>query len=270
MHVAPEGFTLFPGTDPGSESVFGVQRGGTMYVCKRLHRRALAESWMRERLAAEGALLAALGGRGAPRAVATGEDAHGPWIVMEHVPWRELGSYAARRDARWLEQAARSTMAALAAVHAARIVHADVSPHNVLVADDAGRATLVDFGLARAPLLPPMPPGPFRGTLAFAAPEVARGQPFDERADLFGMAASLLHTWSGEAPRSEGSEAAMLLAAGEQSLASWAERTAGGLPQALADALVACCAFEPRARPSSAAAILAIIDARLGAERGVT
>jgi serine/threonine protein kinase len=252
--------------DRPGEGVFAVQRGGSAYVCKRLPPRALGEPWMRERLAAEGRLLAALGGQGAPRLVASGEDAHGPWIVMERVPWPELGSRAGAGDGRWLERAAGSTFAALAALHTAGVVHADLSPRNVLVADDGERAALVDFGLARASFLPPMPPGPFRGTLAFAAPEVARGEPFDERADLFSMAACLLYTWSGQMPRTQESDAAMLVAAGEESVQPWAERAARGLVPGLARALVACCAPEPAARPPRAG-VLASESQRSNAER---
>jgi serine/threonine protein kinase len=267
MHATPAGFTFLPGIDRPGEGVFGVQRDGARHVCKRLPPRALGEGWMRERLAAEGRLLGMLDGRGAPRLVASGEDAHGPWIVMELVPWPELGSGAGSRDGGWLERAARSAFAALAAVHGAGVVHADISPRNVLVADDGLHAALVDFGLARASFLPAMPPGPFRGTLAFTAPEVARGEPFDARADLFSMAACLLYAWSAQVPRAHESDAAMLVAAGEESLLPWAERAARGLAEPLARALVACCASEPRARAPHAAEVLASESRPSNAER---
>src|ERR1019366_2136298 len=139
-----------------------------------------------------------------------GEDAGGPWIVMERIAWPPLASYTLKRDAGWLERAARAAFDAIAVVHAAGVVHGDVSPDNVLVSGDGARAALVDLGLALAPTIPPLPAGPFRGTLLYAAPEVARGEPYDARADLFAMAASLLRVWSGEAPRGQTTEAAML------------------------------------------------------------
>jgi serine/threonine protein kinase len=76
--------------------------------------------------------------------------------------------------------------AALTACHAARVVHRDVSPHNILV-DRHGRATLIDFGLARALdprpddqpddflALPLSPAGRAAGTRPYAAPELLRG-----------------------------------------------------------------------------------------------
>jgi len=258
MHETPAGFTFLPGAERAgglATDVFAVSRDGEEHVCKRLGPRALGERWMRERLVAEGRLLAALGGRGAPRLVDAGEDAHGPWLVMERIAWPTLASRArvdpaAPRDAGWLERAAAAAFAALARLHAAGVIHGDVSPDNVLVADDGSRAVLVDLGLALAPSMPPLPAGPFRGTLLYAAPEVARGEAHDARADLFAMAASLLHVWSGEPPRPQGTDAAMLLAAGETGIDAWAERAAQGLPPATARLLVARCSFDAEDRLS--------------------
>jgi serine/threonine protein kinase len=252
MPVAPAGFTLLPGTERmgagQATRVFGVARDGEELVCKVLGPRALAEPWMRERLVAEGRLLGLLGGAATPRLVASGEDAGGPWIVMERIAWPPLESYTGKRDAGWLESAARAAFDALAAVHAAGVVHGDVSPDNVHVSGDGARAALVDFGLALGPTMPPMPAGPFRGTLLYAAPEVARGVPHDGRADLFAMAASLLHVWSGEAPRGQPTDAAMLLAAGEEGIEAWAERAAQGLAPEVARTLVTRCSFDAKDR----------------------
>jgi serine/threonine-protein kinase len=117
----------------------------------------------------------------------------------------------------------------------------------------------VDLGLAQAPGMPPMPAGPFRGTLAYAAPELARGEAFDARADLFSLAASLLHVACGEPPRAGAGEAAMLVAAGEHPLGPWAERAAAGLGAAASQALVACCELDPVRRPASAAQVAATL-----------
>jgi serine/threonine protein kinase len=251
MHATPEGFTFLPGTERATGAatrVFGVAREGRSGVCKRLGPRALGEAWMRERLAAEGRLLGLLAGRGAPRLLASGEDAYGPWLVMEAIAWPALSSRSARLDARWLEGAAGAAFHALATVHGAGVVHGDVTPDNVLASDDAAGAVLIDFGLALGPSMPPMPAGPFRGTLIYAAPEVARGEPFDARADVFALAASLLHVWSGESPRAFAGEGAMLRVAGEEGIEAWAERAARGLALGVARRLVACCAFDAKER----------------------
>jgi serine/threonine protein kinase len=250
---APEGFTFVPGTDrqTASTQVFEVLFDGVPFVCKRLGPRAMGEAWMRERLAAEGRVLGALKGRGAPSLVAEGEDAAGPWFVMDRVPWPTLARRIGACDAAWVVAAAHSAFDALAAVHAAGVVHGDVGPDNVLVSDDGAQTALVDFGLAQGAGLRPMPPGPFRGTLVYAAPEVARGEPFDARADVFALAASLLHAAGGTAPRAHADASAMLLAAGEEPLDAWAERAARALPERIARTLVRCCAFDASDRPPS-------------------
>ncbi|HEY1693056.1 MAG TPA: protein kinase [Polyangiaceae bacterium] len=251
--VAPEGFVAIAGTEqPGG--AFEVEREGTLCVCKRLPPRAREEPWMRARLVAEGALLERLGGRGAPRHVGSGEDHAGPWIVMERVPWPSLDSRAGEESRggptwpAWLARAAIAAFEALSAVHGAGVVHGDLSPANVLVDTGAAHAVLVDFDLAVGAGMPPLPPGPFRGTLRFAAPEAARGEPLDRRSDAFALAASLLFVASGEPPRPETTPAAMLLAAAERSIEPWARRAAATLEPAMGRALVACCAFDPRER----------------------
>jgi serine/threonine protein kinase len=252
MHETPAGFTFLPGTERPGGAVFDVERGGRTFVCKRLGPRARAEPWLRARLKAEGELLGRLDGAGAPRLVDTGEDGAGPWIVMERAGGRTLAERVEQGGPVEADEARRTGEAAfeaLAAVHAASVVHGDVSPDNVLCTDDGARVTLVDFGLALAAGMPPMPAGPFRGTSAYAAPEVARGEPFGAPADVFGMAASLLFLASGEPPRTDAPEAAMILRAAEEPVTAWALRAAARLDPALGRALVACCAFDARERP---------------------
>jgi len=270
MHL-PDGFITLETQQPVRASrsatavVFGVRReagGGEACVCKRLSERAEAEPWMRARLVAEGELLARLCARGTPRLVASGEDAHGPWLVLERVDAEPLAARIGAVDAAWIALAAHAAFGALAQVHAAVVVHGDLSPDNVMLSADARRATLIDFGLAVWPGAPAMPAGPFRGTLLYAAPEVARGEAPDARSDSFALAASLLHVASGEPPRTATMQAAMLLSAGEQPIEPWARRAAAALPPSLAEALVACCAFEREARPQFQVGLLDVAGQR--------
>ena len=105
-----------------------------------------------------------------------------PCLVMQYVPSRSLqeilraeGTLAPLRVARVGTEVA----AALAAAHAAEIVHRDVKPGNILITDD-GTALITDFGISRAFGDTSLTStGMLTGTPAYLAPEVARGARLD-------------------------------------------------------------------------------------------
>lgn len=237
---------------------------------KRLSSRERHEPEAIARLRGEAALLAAvrttLGGRILPRLVEAGEDEHGPFVRVERF---DLPTLALRIEADGalptdvLERAIPAALAALAEVHEARdetgplcLVHGDPSPGNLVLSDDGSRVALLDLDLAVWRGALPRD-GAFRGTLAYAAPEVARGAVPDVRADLFGLAATLLHAVTGTPPRRAGSAAALLaLAAEEDVLEPAVAKDLASRGRAHAS-LVACLAFAPAARPASAREALA-------------
>ncbi|MFI1769311.1 serine/threonine-protein kinase [Streptomyces sp. NPDC020800] len=100
-----------------------------------------------------------------------------PCIVMEYIPAVTLHDHLKRRGALTPDEAARigcALAAALRAAHDARIVHCDVKPSNVLLADD-GRVVLTDFGIAMsARTFSLTESGELVGSLRYLAPERLR------------------------------------------------------------------------------------------------
>ncbi len=126
-----------------------------------------------------------------------------PWLVMEYLPSRSLagmliekGPFAPREAA----EVGRQVADGLAAAHAAGVVHRDVKPGNVLIADD-GRVKLTDFGVSRAvDDVQLTRTGLIAGTPAFMSPEVARGQNPTPASDVFALGATLYAAVEGQPP----------------------------------------------------------------------
>lgn len=127
-----------------------------------------------------------------------------PFVVMEFVRGRNLQQVAEQLlpsphlAAAWIAVIAR----ALAYVHRCGVVHHDIKPKNILI-DESGRPRLIDFGVARwRNVWSEGQAGPSGGTVAFMAPEQARGE--SERvgapADIFGLGAALYYLLLGAAP----------------------------------------------------------------------
>ena len=90
------------------------------------------------------------------------------------------------------------------------LVHRDVSPHNVLVSFE-GEVKLADFGIARAMGQAGLTaPGTLKGKLAYMAPEQARGEAVDARADVFALGIVLWELCAGRRLFARDSDAATL------------------------------------------------------------
>jgi TolB-like protein/Flp pilus assembly protein TadD len=140
-----------------------------------------------------------------------GEHEGTPYVVLELLEGQTLrerlaaGALGARKAAEYAVQIAYG----LAAAHEKGIVHRDLKPDNVFITRD-GRAKILDFGLAKtghettgasatnAPTEAGTEPGVVMGTIGYMSPEQVRGQPADQRSDLFAFGAMLYEMLTGK------------------------------------------------------------------------
>src|SRR3954468_14295045 len=122
---------------------------------------------------------------------------------MELVPSQPLSEILAELHTLHEQETATlgaQVASALAAAHAAGIVHRDVKPANILVADD-GTARISDFGIAHAIGDSTVTStGMLTGTPAYLAPEVARGGESGYASDVFSLGSTLYATLEGRPP----------------------------------------------------------------------
>ena len=77
-----------------------------------------------------------------------------------------------------------------------RIVHRDVTPHNIMVTPD-GVAKLMDFGVAKTDARAETEAGAVKGTFSYMSPEQVRGRRVDRRADVFSLGVILYELTTG-------------------------------------------------------------------------
>jgi predicted Ser/Thr protein kinase len=140
---------------------------------------------------------------------AAGEEAGMRWLAMEFVPgrgldeilaesWRNGARIPVPEVVRWGRDLAR----ALAAAHAAGIVHRDVKPSNVRITPE-GRAMLLDFGLARDVEAPSLTrTGEFQGSPHYASPEQVGGATggIGRATDVYSLGVTLYEAATGRLP----------------------------------------------------------------------
>lgn len=127
-----------------------------------------------------------------------------PYLVMEFIPGETLQQRLDRTgpvDPAEVVRVGRQVAEGLAAAHARDLIHRDIKPGNVLLEGPQLRVKITDFGLARAADDASISQsGIIAGTPMYMAPEQAKGDHIDHRADLFSLGSVLYQMLSGRPP----------------------------------------------------------------------
>ncbi|WP_431803950.1 Stk1 family PASTA domain-containing Ser/Thr kinase [Microbacterium sp. bgisy203] len=131
-----------------------------------------------------------------------GQDGEMAYLVMEYLPGITLRDLVREQRRLSIPQTITimdAVLSGLAAAHRAGIVHRDVKPENVLLAED-GRIKIGDFGLARATSANTATGQMLLGTIAYLAPELVTRGTADARSDIYALGIMLYEMLAGEQP----------------------------------------------------------------------
>ena len=189
-----------------------------------------------------------------------------PYLVMQFVAGESLQERLDRQGPLDVPEILRIGMqaaAGLAAAHAQGLIHRDIKPANILLENGVERVKITDFGLARtvddASLTQS---GVIAGTPQYMAPEQARGEPLDPRADLFSLGSVLYAMCTGRPPFRAATALAVLKRVCDDAPRPIREVNPE-IPDWLADIIVKLLAKDPDDRYASAAQVATVLEGRL-------
>ncbi|MFI6626460.1 serine/threonine-protein kinase [Streptomyces sp. NPDC050528] len=250
------GFRLSRRLGQGAMGVVYLGYRSPRPVAIKVVKPALAdEPYFRQRFAQELEAIRRVGGFHTAALVDADPDAEQPWIATEYIhapslesllhqhgPVSELGAW-------WL---AASLSEALIHIHSVRLLHRDLKPSNVLVTTQGTR--VIDFGVSHVGGATGLTSGnsPL-GTLAYMAPEQAMdSRKASEAADVFSLAATLVHAATGHPPFYADLAVQRTLLDAKPDLS--------GLPASLEPLVVSGLAYSPGDRPTANTVLEAAMD----------
>jgi tRNA A-37 threonylcarbamoyl transferase component Bud32 len=198
-----------------------------------------------------------------------------PFLAMEFLEGEALDSLQKRvgRLPSWqVVRIGKEAAHGLAAAHARGLVHRDIKPSNLWLEAPTGRVKILDFGLARlnSEAHQVSQVGLIVGTPAFMAPEQARGEAVDYRADLFSLGGVLYWLCTGQLPF-RGADVLSTLTAVATEHPEPPRALSADVAPALSALIMELLHKDPGRRPASSQAVvdtMSAIDRGLGAAPG--
>ncbi|MER7761691.1 serine/threonine-protein kinase [Streptomyces sp. NPDC097619] len=242
-HVGPYELVRRLGRGGMGEVFLGRSPGGRLVAVKLVAAELAHDVEFRRRFALEVSAARKVGGFYTAQVVDADTDAERPWLVTAYIAGPSLQQVV--RDTGPLPERALRVIGSglaegLAAIHAADLVHRDLKPGNVIVADDGPR--VIDFGIARA-LDGGLHTGAVIGTPGYMSPEQARGEPTGPASDVFALGCVLTFAATGHSPYGQGRPDVILYRTVHQA------PDLDGVPEELAAFIRICLDAEPARRP---------------------
>ncbi|WP_425825886.1 serine/threonine-protein kinase [Streptomyces fractus] len=226
----------------------GVDAAGERAAVKVVRAEIADDPGFRARFRREADVLARVHGAGLVPLLAADPDAERPWLATAYVPGPTLQQYL---DAygpppeNLLRALAVGTAAALEAVHAARVVHRDLKPGNVILGPEGPR--VLDFGIAHVlDATAVTRTGSWVGSCGWVSPEQYEGRTAGPAADVFAWGALLAYAATGTHPFGTGAPDAVAFRVMRE------EPDLSALPEPLRPPVHAALRKDPADRPTAA------------------
>ncbi|MFF2124953.1 serine/threonine-protein kinase [Streptomyces olivochromogenes] len=223
----------------------GRSRAGRAVAIKLIKAEYAADPRFRDRFRKEVEAARTVGGFHTAAVVDADPDAPQPWMASAYIEGPTLADEVARRgplDEARLWDLAAALAEALDAIHSCGLVHRDLKPGNIVLAEDGPR--VLDFGIARALEGTRLTDtGAAIGTPGFIAPEQAQGLAVTGACDVFALGAVLVAAAGGSAFGS-GQPYGLLYRVVHE------EADVSAVPEGLRPVVAACLRKDPERRPT--------------------
>jgi hypothetical protein len=225
----------------------GRSVGGRQVAVKILRPELAADPGFRVRFAREVAAARKVSGLFTASVVDADVDGPVPWLATAYVDGPSLADAVAARGP--LPVASVLRLAAglaegLAAIHAAGVVHRDLTPSNVLLAGDGPR--VIDFGISRAVEASVLTQsGTVMGSPGYMSPEQAEGGAVGPASDVFSLGAVLTFAASGRSPFGTGATPVLIYRAVHH------QPDIAEVPEPIRPLILSCLAKDPGGRPAA-------------------